>query len=77
MNRDMFPDGQCPECGMYGGQWINGKHTCTKYEGPPCATCGEPTVFVVVAAPGTGQGWTCKANHFHGYVRELTLDDVR
>jgi hypothetical protein len=79
MNRELFPEGQCPDCQMYGGQWIDGKHTCTVYDGPVCDTpwCDQPTVFVVVAAPGTGRGYSCKAGHFNGYVRELTLDDVR
>jgi hypothetical protein len=50
-----------------------------EYDGPTCETqgCSEPTVFVVVAAPGTGRGHTCKAGHFHGTSRELTIGDVR
>jgi hypothetical protein len=65
---------QCPDCGCYGGQWIDGKHLCTVYDGPPCTTpgCNEPTVFVTVAAPGTGQGNVCKAGHrdFHSRILE-------
>lgn len=70
---------KCPECNCYGGQWINGKHLCTVYDGPECETpgCSEPTVFVTIAAPGTGSGYTCRAKHFHGTCRELTLADVR
>lgn len=70
---------QCPSCNHYGGQWIDGVHLCTIYDGPVCETqgCSERTVFVFVAAPGTGSGRTCKAGHFNGRSRELTLDDVR
>ena len=70
---------QCPDCGYFGGQYIDGKHLCTVYDGPTCQTrgCNEPTVFVVVAAPGTGHGRECKVGHFHGYSRILTEGDVR
>lgn len=79
MSADLFPEGRCPECRMYGGQWIDGRHTCTRYDGPACTTpgCTEPTVWVTVAAPGTGSGRVCRANHFHGTSRELTIGDVR
>jgi hypothetical protein len=77
MDKDLFPEGKCPNCGHYGGQWIDGKHLCTVYDGPPCKTCGKPTVFVTVAAPGTGCGRVCEDNHFDGWSRELTLDEVR
>jgi len=70
---------QCPDCGFYGGQWIDGKHLCTVYDGPTCETegCEQPTVFCHVAAPGTGSGYTCKSGHFNGYSRILTPEEVR
>jgi hypothetical protein len=42
----------------------------------PCEVCGAPTVFVFIAAPGTGQGRSCKNNHYVGTCRELTIGDV-
>jgi hypothetical protein len=93
MDMDLFPEGRCPDCKSYGGQWIDGKHLCTVYDGPPCeevvrginsqtgqptvGKCGKPTVFVTVAAPGTGCGRVCEDNHFDGWSRELTLNEVR
>lgn len=70
---------RCPECNLYGGQYIDGRHLCTVYDGPVCATagCDEPTVFVTVAAPGTGSGRECRAGHFHGRSRIMTLGEVR
>ncbi len=70
---------QCPECLLYGGQWIDGKHTCTVYDGPPCKTCGQPTLAYTVGAPGYGAGRCCKDGHDekltpHGI---LTTADVR
>lgn len=71
--------GPCPACGFYGGQYIDGRHLCTSYDGPPCnfEGCSEPTVYVTVAAPGTGSGRECKLGHFVGFVRELTIGEVR
>lgn len=74
---DNYPYAYCPDCKLWGGQWVDGRHLCTVYDGPPCETCGAPTVFVTVAAPGTGSGRTCRVGHFHGTCRELTIDDVR
>jgi hypothetical protein len=38
--------------------------------------CGAPTVFVMIAAPGTGQGRSCARGHYVGTCRELTIEDV-
>ena len=42
----------------------------------PCVECGAPTIFVMIAAPGVGQGYECKNGHYDGTWRELTLADV-
>lgn len=63
-----------------GSYTSNADHVCVEYEPEhPCETegCDEPTVFVSIAAPGTGSGRTCKAGHFHGTCRELTAAEVR
>lgn len=67
---------QCPDCEVYHS---NGDaHSCVVYDGPTCETpgCEEPTVYVFIAAPGTGQGRSCRAGHYHGTCRELTLSEV-
>lgn len=48
------------------------------YTGPPCTVegCSEPTVFVRIAAPGTGCGNECRAGHYDGTCRELTPEEV-
>lgn len=75
----LYPEGRCPECKLFGGQWIDGRHLCTRYDGPPCETagCTERTVAVTVAAPGTGSGRTCRAGHFHGHSRTMSAGEVR
>jgi hypothetical protein len=50
----------CETCGAW---TFNDDHTCPVYDGPPCRTCGEPTLFYTVGAPGIGSGWTCRNNH--------------
>lgn len=65
----------CPDCGV---MTSNADHECIVYdESVPCETCGAGTVFVFIAAPGTGSGHHCANGHYHGTCRELTLDDVR
>jgi hypothetical protein len=65
---------QCPDCGVYTS---NDDHTCIEYtDAHPCETCGADTVFVMIAAPGTGQGYSCRNGHYHGTNRELTREDV-
>lgn len=65
---------QCKECGVFTS---NECHVCVDYDPAfPCETCGAPTVFVMVAAPGVGQGRSCTNNHYHGTCRELTLREV-
>jgi hypothetical protein len=66
---------KCLECGVYTS---NEDHQCIQYNGPPCETpgCEAPTVFVMIGAPGIGQGRQCKAGHYHGTCRELTIADV-
>jgi hypothetical protein len=64
---------QCPDCKVFTS---NRDHQCVKYDGPPCQTCSAPTVFVHIAAPGTGQGYSCQNGHYHGTNRELTIQDV-
>lgn len=67
---------QCSKCEVYTSRIES--HICVEYDGPPCKTCGEPTVFVEVAAPGTGRGWSCKGkggdHHFHGVNEFIELD---
>lgn len=65
----------CDSCGVYTSNGPN--HSCVAYDGPRCRTCAEPTVFVTISAPGTGQGWVCKAGHYHGTSRILTVGEVR
>ena len=55
---------QCPKCEVY--HFNKDQHICVTYDGPPCITCGNPTTFVWVAAPGYGSGHRCKNNHYHG-----------
>lgn len=50
----------CDQCGCWS---YNDPHTCTVYDGPPCRTCGEPTLFYTVGAPGYGSGRVCRNNH--------------
>jgi hypothetical protein len=65
----------CVKCEVFDH---NEEHICTVYDGPPCKTCGKPTIFYSVGAPGYGTGRVCKDNHHeeltpHG---ELTSADV-
>lgn len=39
------------------------EHRCPVYDGPACSTCGEPTLFYTVGAPGYGSGRVCKNQH--------------
>jgi len=65
---------QCDKCGVWTS---NEDHACVQYEPEhPCVTCGAPTVFVVIAAPGTGSGRSCENGHYDGSCRELTVADV-
>lgn len=65
---------QCERCGAYTS---NADHICVEYtDAHPCETCGADTVFVTVAAPGTGRGYSCRNGHYHGTCRELMLGDV-
>ena len=43
---------------------------------PLSKACGKPTVFVHIAAPGTGRGYSCTDGHYVGTCRELTIVDV-
>lgn len=67
---------RCASCGVF----HNAKqdHTCIVYDGPQCTTegCNEPTTFVHMGAPCVGSGYVCKANHYDGDCRELTLAEV-
>jgi hypothetical protein len=68
---------QCAGCGVFHSS--GPAHLCVVYDGPPCRTCGEPTVCYQVGAPGYGSGRTCPAGHHeeitpHGI---LTPGDVR
>lgn len=64
----------CADCGV---NTSNHDHVCVEYDaGHPCRDCGAPSVFVFIAAPGSGSGWTCKNGHYDGTVHELTLEDV-
>ena len=64
----------CRECGV---TTSNPDHRCVAYDpAHPCETCGAPTVFVLIGAPGVGQGYSCRNGHYHGTCRELTLWDV-
>lgn len=67
---------QCPNCEVW--HYNGDEHICVKYEGPPCKTCGKPTVFFLVGAPGYGQGRACKDNHveYIGPHGILTVADV-
>lgn len=65
---------QCDNCGV---MTSNESHTCVQYDpNHPCPECGAPSVFVFVAAPGTGSGWSCKNGHYDGTNRELTIADI-
>jgi len=65
---------KCDRCGVY---HFNAEHVCVEYDAEhPCGECGAPSVFVFIAAPGTGSGWECKNGHYDGTCRELTLADV-
>ena len=71
----MDPVQQCESCGVH---HRNGpRHECVRYDvSHPCEKCGAPTVFVMIAAPGVGQGRECKNGHYVGTCRELTLAEV-
>lgn len=59
---------QCEECGVFHSNGPD--HLCVDYDpAHPCETCGAPTVFVFIAAPGTGQGRSCSNGHYHGTSR--------
>lgn len=66
---------KCADCGV---THSNGDaHLCTRYsDAHPCETCGAPSTFVFIAAPGVGSGWQCKNGHYDGTCRELTLEEV-
>jgi hypothetical protein len=67
----------CEACQAY---TFNGDaHVCTTYDGPPCVTCGEPTVFYNVGAPGYGAGRMCRHGHDEQITRHgiNTPEDVR
>ena len=50
---------QCPGCGVFHSPG----HVCVVYDGPPCRTCGKPTVCYAVGAPGYGTGRACQDGH--------------
>lgn len=66
---------RCAECGVY--HFNGADHLCTIYNGPPCITCGQPTVHVWEGAPGTGRGDVCKQRHYHGTHGITTIEDER
>lgn len=69
---------ECPKCGVFDWNVANGQpHYCVEYKDRPCVTCGKPTTFVTISAPGYGQGYVCKDNHYDGSQRMLTPEDVR
>ena len=51
---------RCSACGVY---YFNAEHTCLVYDGPPCSTCGEPTIHYTYGAPGIGGGDECRRGH--------------
>lgn len=67
---------ECPSCHV---TTSNGPmHLCVEYDDAhPCSVCGAGTVFVMIAAPGTGSGRECANGHYVGTCRELTIDEVR
>lgn len=66
---------RCPHCGVF---YYDAEHICVVYnEEHHCPVCDAPSVFVTVAAPGTGAGWTCRNGHYEGTCRELTPEEVR
>jgi hypothetical protein len=67
---------KCTDCGVFTS---NDPHICVTYTGPACTTCGEPTTWYTVGAPGYGQGRVCPLNHHepHGPHGILTADQVR
>jgi hypothetical protein len=72
----MRPREKCESCGVFHSNGSN--HLCVEYDAShPCETCGAATVFVMISAPGAGQGRECVNGHYHGTWSELTLDDVR
>ncbi len=75
-DEDSRPVAQCRECRVFHS---NGDaHVCVRYDGPPCSFpgCDEPTVWVMIGAPGVGSGRECRAGHYDGTCRELTLSEV-
>jgi hypothetical protein len=67
----------CTECECY--TYNGDRHLCTTYNGPPCMTCGEPTVTATIGAPGYGTVRVCKRNHRQELTPcgILTPEDVR
>jgi hypothetical protein len=52
-------------------------HICVEYDdSKPCDICGAGTVFVMIGAPGYGQGRECRNGHYDGTHGELSLADV-
>jgi hypothetical protein len=62
---------QCPDCKVFTS---NDDHTCLVYSGPPCTTCGEPTVDAFIGAPGYGKVRTCRLGHVIPLTRCGILD---
>ena len=65
---------QCEKCGTH----TNFEdHVCLEWDDKyPCETCGAPTLYVFIGAPGTGQGRECKNGHYHGTCRILDPSEV-
>jgi len=62
ITEDPRPLHQCPDCGVY---YSNDHHQCVEYEpAHPCPECGAPSVYVYIAAPGTGSGWSLRNGRF-------------
>jgi hypothetical protein len=69
-------------------RWCNGchawhynddNHVCIQYNGPACSTCGQPTAFYTVGAPGYGTGRFCRDGHYEHLTNHgiYTAEDVR
>lgn len=66
----------CPACEVW---WYQSEHVCVTYSGPPCKTCGKPTVVASIGAPGYGTVRSCCDGHREELTPcgILTPDDVR